>query len=219
MKHRKIAIGTLAVALIMSACGDSDDSDTTSGRIDRPATTQAISGDPRRATETTAAASETTAAATETTEAMAAAAETTTTQASSLGAGGDESADLRDRAESPPETTIPGTTIPDNTRFEDYGANPFEDPEIDALSTFAVDVDTGSYTLMRAWVNGGVLPPTDSVRVGLSQRHSPYRDSGSRSDGAAATGRQSDAGGRCVGFHAGRRKDGNGPGFPRDPSR
>ena len=165
MKHRKIAIGTLAVALIMSACGDSDDSDTTSGRIDRPATTQAISGDPRRATETTAAASETTAAATETTEAMAAAAETTTTQASSLVAGGDESADLRDRAESPPETTIPGTTIPDNTRFEDYGANPFEDPEIDALSTFAVDVDTGSYTLMRAWVNGGVLPPTDSVRV------------------------------------------------------
>ena len=61
------------------------------------------------------------------------------------------------------ETTA--APAPENTNFEDYGANPFEDPENDALSTFAVDVDTGSYTLMRNWINQGRLPDEDSVRV------------------------------------------------------
>jgi Ca-activated chloride channel family protein len=60
------------------------------------------------------------------------------------------------------ETT---TAAPTDTNFQDYGANPFEDPVEDSLSTFAVDVDTGSYTLMRAWVNDGYLPDPDSVRV------------------------------------------------------
>ncbi len=65
------------------------------------------------------------------------------------------------------DTRATTTTVatPTDTNFEDYGANPFEDPEDDALSTFAVDVDTGSYTLMRAWVNDGVLPDPNSVRV------------------------------------------------------
>jgi Ca-activated chloride channel family protein len=35
----------------------------------------------------------------------------------------------------------------------------------DEFSTFAVDVDTGSYTLMRAWINDGFLPDPASVRV------------------------------------------------------
>ena len=49
--------------------------------------------------------------------------------------------------------------------FEDYGVNPFIDTEDDALSTFAVDVDTASYTVMRRYVNDGYLPPDESVRV------------------------------------------------------
>lgn len=49
--------------------------------------------------------------------------------------------------------------------FEDYGVNPFIDTEDDHLSTFAVDVDTGSYTIMRRYVNDGYLPPDESVRV------------------------------------------------------
>ncbi len=49
--------------------------------------------------------------------------------------------------------------------FEDYGVNPFIDTEDDHLSTFAVDVDTGSYTVMRRYVNDGYLPPDESVRV------------------------------------------------------
>jgi Ca-activated chloride channel family protein len=49
--------------------------------------------------------------------------------------------------------------------FEDYGVNPSIDTEDDNLSTFALDVDTGSYTVMRNYLNDGNLPPEDSVRV------------------------------------------------------
>lgn len=49
--------------------------------------------------------------------------------------------------------------------FEDYGVNPFIDTEDDNLSTFAIDVDTGSYTIMRNYVNRGNLPPDEAVRV------------------------------------------------------
>ncbi len=49
--------------------------------------------------------------------------------------------------------------------FEDYGVNPSIDTEDDNLSTFALDVDTGSYTIMRNYLSEGNLPPGDSVRV------------------------------------------------------
>lgn len=49
--------------------------------------------------------------------------------------------------------------------FEDYGVNPSIDTEDDHLSTFALDVDTGSYTIMRNYLRDGNLPPPDSVRV------------------------------------------------------
>jgi len=49
--------------------------------------------------------------------------------------------------------------------FENYGVNPFVSTEDDALSTFAMDVDTGSYTVMRNYINRGNLPPKDSVRT------------------------------------------------------
>ena len=49
--------------------------------------------------------------------------------------------------------------------FEDYGVNPSIDTEDDNLSTFGLDVDTGSYTIMRNYLSEGNLPPSDSVRV------------------------------------------------------
>jgi Ca-activated chloride channel family protein len=49
--------------------------------------------------------------------------------------------------------------------FQNYGVNPMEDTEDDHLSTFALDVDTGAYTVMRNYINDGNLPPKDSVRV------------------------------------------------------
>jgi len=49
--------------------------------------------------------------------------------------------------------------------FQDYGVNPSIDTDDDNLSTFALDVDTGSYTVMRNYLNDGNMPPSDSVRV------------------------------------------------------
>ena len=53
----------------------------------------------------------------------------------------------------------------DVTFFKHYGVNPFIDTEDDHLSTFAVDVDTASYTVARRFVQDGNLPNPDSVRV------------------------------------------------------
>lgn len=49
--------------------------------------------------------------------------------------------------------------------FENYGVNPIIDTEDDHLSTFAIDVDTASYTVMRRFLRDGHLPDKDSVRV------------------------------------------------------
>jgi Ca-activated chloride channel homolog len=49
--------------------------------------------------------------------------------------------------------------------FRNYGVNPFVDADEDHLSTFAVDVDTGSYTLCRSYLNRGHVPPKDAARV------------------------------------------------------
>ena len=53
--------------------------------------------------------------------------------------------------------------LEDNT-FEDYGYREFVSTETDPLSTFALDVDTGSYTILRRWLDEGTLPPIDAVR-------------------------------------------------------
>jgi Ca-activated chloride channel family protein len=70
-----------------------------------------------------------------------------------------------------PEVGAPNSHVPQSNRepydmfFQDYGVNPLIDTEDDHLSTFALDVDTGSYTIMRNYLSEGNLPPSDSVRV------------------------------------------------------
>jgi Ca-activated chloride channel family protein len=59
----------------------------------------------------------------------------------------------------------PAPTAPADMFFQDYGVNPFEDPAEDHLSTFALDVDTASYSLARRYVTDGQLPPPEAVRV------------------------------------------------------
>jgi Ca-activated chloride channel family protein len=49
--------------------------------------------------------------------------------------------------------------------FKHYGVNPYVDTDDDRFSTFAVDVDTGSYTLCRSYLNEGHVPPSEAVRV------------------------------------------------------
>jgi Ca-activated chloride channel family protein len=53
---------------------------------------------------------------------------------------------------------------PQDNYFQDYGLNPFFDPAVDPLSTFAIDIDTGSYTVARRYIEDGLIPPAEAVR-------------------------------------------------------
>ena len=70
-------------------------------------------------------------------------------------------------APEPYATAVPSigqaTPPPDNT-FQNYGLNPFVDTYEDHLSTFAIDVDTASYSVARQYINSGLLPPPEAVR-------------------------------------------------------
>jgi Ca-activated chloride channel family protein len=54
---------------------------------------------------------------------------------------------------------------PADMYFADYGINGFVETAQDHRSTFAVDVDTGSYTVMRNYLTNELLPPPEAVRV------------------------------------------------------
>lgn len=56
------------------------------------------------------------------------------------------------------------TPYPDVT-FDNPGVSPFVSSDDDSLSTFALDVDTGSYTITRRFVDDGNRPDPDSIRV------------------------------------------------------
>ncbi|MBT9545287.1 MAG: von Willebrand factor type A domain-containing protein, partial [Candidatus Sericytochromatia bacterium] len=49
--------------------------------------------------------------------------------------------------------------------FKNYGVNPFVETATDRLSTFAADVDTASYTLMRKFLEQNKLPDPASIRT------------------------------------------------------
>jgi Ca-activated chloride channel family protein len=60
--------------------------------------------------------------------------------------------------------------------FESAGVNPFIDTEDDRLSTFGLDVDTGSYTVARRYLRDGHLPPREAVRVEEFVNYFSYGD-------------------------------------------
>jgi Ca-activated chloride channel family protein len=64
----------------------------------------------------------------------------------------------------PVEQPQPQAPYPDVT-YENPGVNPPIDALFDGQSTFAIDVDTGSYTVARRYLSDGYLPDADSVRV------------------------------------------------------
>lgn len=69
--------------------------------------------------------------------------------------GGAESEDM--------PLVVPGPL--DGNTFVDAGTGGFVDPREDARSTFALDVDTGSYGVARTLLEQGLLPPAESIRV------------------------------------------------------
>lgn len=77
----------------------------------------------------------------------------------------------------------------DTTFFQNYGVNPFIDARADHLSTFAMDVDTASYSVARRFVLDGNRPDPDSVRV---EEFVNYFDQGYRQPRSGAFGIQVD---------------------------
>lgn len=52
-----------------------------------------------------------------------------------------------------------------NEGYYEYVESEYTTPEDDPLSTLSIDVDTASYSNIRRFLNDGMLPPEDAVRV------------------------------------------------------
>ncbi|MBU0860139.1 MAG: VWA domain-containing protein [Alphaproteobacteria bacterium] len=50
-------------------------------------------------------------------------------------------------------------------KFEEVKDNPVKTVSAEPVSTFSIDVDTASYSVVRKQINNGVLPPADAVRI------------------------------------------------------
>lgn len=63
------------------------------------------------------------------------------------------------------DSILAETPRPQNMYFEHYGTNPTIDTDEERRSTFAVDVDTASFTMARSFLDRGVMPSEAAVRV------------------------------------------------------
>jgi Ca-activated chloride channel family protein len=59
----------------------------------------------------------------------------------------------------------PITSISNTENYTHFEDNPIRIANIDPVSTFSIDVDTGAYSNMRRMLNQGVIPPKDSIRI------------------------------------------------------
>ena len=67
-------------------------------------------------------------------------------------------------APAPSPTSVYGTE--ENTeKYQKTETNSVKSVGQEPVSTFSIDVDTGSYTNVRRFLNEGSLPPKDAVRV------------------------------------------------------
>ncbi|QQU07217.1 VWA domain-containing protein [Moraxella osloensis] len=62
---------------------------------------------------------------------------------------------------------MPVLPIPHNNseKYQHLAANPIHQTATDAVATFSIDTDTGSYANVRRFLSNGQLPPTDAVRI------------------------------------------------------
>lgn len=67
--------------------------------------------------------------------------------------------------EEAPAADIAAMSPEDRERYEDAIPNPIHLAAQDPVSTFAIDVDTASYSNVRRFLNDGRLPPQDAVRI------------------------------------------------------
>lgn len=61
---------------------------------------------------------------------------------------------------------MPMPTPQDNSeKYQHLAVNPIHQTATDAVATFSIDTDTGSYANVRRFLSDGQLPPTDAVRI------------------------------------------------------
>jgi len=156
----------VALAMLAAACGASDDSDEAAtdavesedtadaegAMTDEAAEEQAVDAVEEQGADD----------AMEDSDRAAPDAGTTTTQALADGEAAGRAAAVAEDGFFAPEPEEPDAG---SNKFQDYGIRTFIETDRDPLSTFALDVDTGAYTLARQWLESGQLPPRESVRV------------------------------------------------------
>jgi Ca-activated chloride channel homolog len=77
----------------------------------------------------------------------------------------------------PPNHDASPDPIAGHDRHPQFIENPFVKVEgQNALSTFGVDVDTASYSIVRKYLTSGQLPPADAVRLEEMVNYFPYAD-------------------------------------------
>ncbi|MDP9291294.1 MAG: VWA domain-containing protein [Verrucomicrobiota bacterium] len=87
------------------------------------------------------------------------------------GADASKFIDAPERDAGPPNLPVPDF----NTEAYDHIAdNPFLRVDQNPLSTFSIDVDTGSYANVRRFLTNGQLPPKDAVRIEELLNYFPY---------------------------------------------
>jgi Ca-activated chloride channel family protein len=64
-----------------------------------------------------------------------------------------------------PQTIQPGAVEHDTEAYDHIQDNPFIRVAEDPRSTFSIDVDTASYSIVRRFLNEGRLPPAGAVRI------------------------------------------------------
>ena len=64
--------------------------------------------------------------------------------------------------------------VPDREQYGVFEENPVKQVAESPVSTFSIDVDTGSYSNVRRMLNAGRLPPADAVRVEEMINYFPY---------------------------------------------
>ena len=68
----------------------------------------------------------------------------------------------------------PGYRDQGREQYQAYADNPVQAVTEAPVSTFGVDVDTGSYANVRRFLNGGQLPPPEAVRLEELVNYFPY---------------------------------------------
>ena len=77
-----------------------------------------------------------------------------------------EAAAMSKMARYSPIMPTPTPRQQDNSeKYQHLAVNPIHQTATDAVATFSIDTDTGSYANVRRFLNNGQLPPTDAVRI------------------------------------------------------